>query len=641
MMKRLILGCLVSLLIACGGTPTPEPQPNPNDKTAPKLTASIPATGASAVPINAKVAFAFSEAMDEGSLELSPNPTIPLGTPTWNADSTEVAFENEVLAASTPYTLTLKAKDISDNTLAQTTITFTTSDTADTTAPSTPTGLIATPADAQVTLTWGASPEVDVAGYTLYVGTAEATLEQSTFVTGTAKTITGLTNDTKYFFALEAVDAAANKSSKTTPVSATPSATIKDTTPPTIQSSGPADNATDVTGEFVFSIVFSEPMDKSSLSFTLEPPEYVLEGIIWSDNDTVLDLAPLQLHLFSENTIYALAINAKDKAGNALSGDKEISFTTGEDAPQLVSSTPADGATNVPAPFAELSRITLTFSEAIDPDLFQYDNNFPYGCEDPVWETGNVTVHFDCTLRDENTYTIFYGGQSLTGQVFEDSISFSTIPDAAAPSVLSSFPVNNATGVPLGTLIQISFDDEMDEASTLAAISSSTPLGCTWELNKAKDTLRCSPANLQANTTYTVTVGETATDTSGKKLGGSGFCRGAPPCSYTFEFSTIITSTIGSLHVTISGAPTNLAKVRVTGPNGYTSGNLGSSKTLSDLEPGTYTITAQGFGTGQLGKPTCKIYTPTPASQTETVTAGLTASASVTYEVESCSIDEP
>jgi Bacterial Ig-like domain len=650
--KQLCLGILIIFLGACGGTSTPDPEPNPTDKTAPKLESSIPKTGTSNVPINVKLAFLFNEAMAEGSLELSSTPALTLGNPKWA--TTGIAFENEALAASTPYTLTLNAKDVSGNALAQTTITFTTSDSADTTAPSTPTGLVATPANGQVTLTWQANPESDVAGYTVYSGTTQDALESTTFVTETTKTMTGLTNDTTYFFALDAVDVANNHSSKTAPVSATPSTMVTDTTPPTIQSSDPADSATDVNPRNLkIKLVFSEPMDKATFSLTFMPPDpfpAIISKVVepaattpfkvsWSEEDTVATLDPTE-ELLRENITFTLALIAKDKAGNALSGDSDISFTTGKEPLRLVSSTPENGATNVPAPFSELVRITLTFSEAINPTTFQSDNNFPYGCEDPVWEAGNLTVNFDCTLRDENTYTLFYGGHSLTGEVFEDSISFSTIPDAAPPSVRSSFPLDNATGVGLGTLIAIAFDDEMDEASTLAAVSSSAPLGCTWELNGPKDTLRCSPANLQGNTTYTVTVSEAAKDTSGKNLVGSGLCRGAPPCSYTFEFSTIITSTVGDLRVNISGAPTNLAKVRVTGPGGF-SGVAGSSKTFTDLMPGTYTITAQGFSTGQPNKPTCRIYTPTPLSQTETVTAGQTASASVSYTSESCAPDAP
>jgi methionine-rich copper-binding protein CopC len=535
MMKRLILGCLVSLLIACGGTPTPEPQPNPNDKTAPKLTASIPATGASAVPINAKVAFAFNEAMDEASLELTSNPAITLGTATWNADSTSVAFDNGNLAASTAYTLTVKAKDLAGNALAATTLTFTTSDSADTTAPSTPTGLIATPADAQVTLTWGASPEVDVAGYTLYVGTAEATLEQSTFVTGTAKTITGLTNDTKYFFAIDAVDAAANKSSKTTPVSATPSATIKDTTPPTIQSSGPADNAIDVTGEFVFSIVFSEPMDKSSLTFTLDPPDYVLELVDWSNDDTTLTLSPLQLHLFTdkENTDYKLTVRAKDKAGNALSGDTDINFKTGVNVPTLVSSTPESGATNVAL---DLRKVLLTFSKPVDPATFTLETTFPGEGYDWLENDTQLSIYV-ATLYDESTYTVSFTGKDKQGHAFTGSFSFSTIPDSGSPQVLSTSPQDGATNVPLTMptgAIGIYFDDMMDQASAIAAVSSSLPLGCVWEFS---DGLECPAPNLAENTTYIITITTAAKDTSGNPFSRK-FCRGSFPCSYDFKFST-------------------------------------------------------------------------------------------------------
>ena len=614
----------------------------PTDKIAPTLSSSLPAKGASAVPINAKLGFSFNEAMDEESLELTSNPAITLGTPTWNAASTSIVFDNSNLAASTAYTLSVKAKDVSGNALAETTITFTTSDSADTTVPSTPTGLVATPANGQVTLTWQANPEADIAGYTVYVGTAQDKLESKDFVTTNSKAVTGLTNGTTYFFAIDAVDAANNHSSQSTPVSATPSATITDNTPPTLQSSDPADNTTNVKGEFVFSIVFSEPMDKSSLSFTLEPPDYVLKFIDWSNNDTVLSLSPASLHLFEqkENTPYKLTIAAKDRAGNTLAGDKDINFTTGFETPTLVSSTPADGATNVEASLIKAQVITLTFSEVVKPETFQTTTNFPYPCV-PMWETGNVTVSFFCLVNDSNTYTLDYEGQDLDLHDFSGSISFSTVPDTLPPSVLTTSPNDLAVNVSLATPIVIKFDDEMDEASTLAAVSSSPDVGCTWTLNIVKDTLECISANLQGNTTYTITVAETAQDTSGHQLGGSGFCRGAPPCSYEFMFSTIVTATTGSLRVNISGLPTDQNRVRVTGPNGYNSGAFGSSTTLSNLEPGTYTVTAAGFSTGLPNKPTCRIYLPEPATQTETVSAGQTSTASVSYSSESCETIDP
>jgi Bacterial Ig-like domain len=637
---------LALFLVSCGGTTT-KPQPNSTDKTAPTLASSLPAQGASAVPINAKLALAFSKAMDEGSLELTSNPPITLSAATWNPDSTSVAFGNDTLSASTTYSLSLKAKDVSGNALAQTTLSFSTSDTADIAAPTTPTGLVATPANGKVTLTWQDNPEPDVAGYTLYMGTTQDKLEAKEFITTNSKTLTDLTNSTQYFFAVDAVDNANNHSGKTTPISATPSATVTDTTPPTIQSSDPADNATDVRGEVGFSIVFSEPMDKSSLSVTLNPPEYSLNLVNWSDNDTVLTLSPARLQLFeqTESTAYTLLLNATDKAGNALSGDKEISFTTGFEVPTLVSSDPANGAIDIPATedviIGGITEIILTFSEGVDTDKFEIDFNSPYTCLISKSETVSETVRLGCPLYDGNTYTLSYKGQDLDLHDFSGSISFSTVPDTVAPSVLVISPNDLAVDVPLATPIEIWFDDEMDETSTLAAVSSSPDVGCTWSLNITKDTLECSPTNLQGNTTYTITVAETAKDTSGKNLVGAGACRGTPPCSYEFMFSTIVTATTGSLGVSISGAPSALAKVNVTGPNGYSSGNLSSSTTLSDLEPGTYTVIAKGFGTGQLGKPTCKIYTPEPTTQTATVSAGQTATASVSYSSEPCPDLEP
>jgi Bacterial Ig-like domain len=419
--KQLCLGLLLIFLGACGGTSTPDPIPDATDKTSPELTFSIPTADSSNVPINVKLAFTFSEAINEASLELTSIPALMLGTPIWTANSTGVAFDNEALAASTSYILTLKAKDVSGNALVQTTLTFTTSSTADTSAPSTPIGLVATPANGQVTLTWQANPESDVAGYTLYIGTAENALEPTRLVTETTKTITGLSNDTRYFFTIDAVDIAANKSSKTTSVSATPSATVTDTTPPTIQSSNPADNVSDVSPrDTSLELQFSEPMDKASLEFAITPrfgtndaPPNEPFTIVWSENDTVVTLQPSVSNVVAEDTTFTLSVNAKDKAGNALSGNKEISFKTGFDVPFLVSSTPANGATNVPV--SERLIVSLVFSEAVDPKTFEYNSTFPYGCEDPIWSVENTTVALECTLYDGHTYPLFYGGQDSDG----------------------------------------------------------------------------------------------------------------------------------------------------------------------------------------------------------------------------------
>ena len=82
--------------------------------------------------------------------------------------------------------------------------------------PSAPTGLTATAGDAQVALSWTApttntdsSAITDLAGYNVYYGTTSGgsySQHNSTTVTGTTYTVTGLTNGTTYYFVVKAVD---------------------------------------------------------------------------------------------------------------------------------------------------------------------------------------------------------------------------------------------------------------------------------------------------------------------------------------------------------------------------------------------------------------------------------------------------
>jgi hypothetical protein len=79
--------------------------------------------------------------------------------------------------------------------------------TNDTLAPTTPTGLTATPASTQVTLTWNANSEGDLAGYRLF---RDGTLIAQQ--TGTTYTDTGRTNGTTHTYTLEAYDTRGNRS---------------------------------------------------------------------------------------------------------------------------------------------------------------------------------------------------------------------------------------------------------------------------------------------------------------------------------------------------------------------------------------------------------------------------------------------
>ena len=100
------------------------------------------------------------------------------------------------------------------------------------TTPSAPTALSATAGDAQVSLSWTAPSSNGgsaITGYDVYEGTSagaesSTAVNGTTLVSGTTYTATGLTNGTKYYFTVEAVNGVGN-SSASNEASATPVAT--------------------------------------------------------------------------------------------------------------------------------------------------------------------------------------------------------------------------------------------------------------------------------------------------------------------------------------------------------------------------------------------------------------------------------
>ena len=132
------------------------------------------------------------------------------GTSTGSTSSTSASFSG--LACGTAYTITVDAYDAAGNRSAKASITASTAacpPPADTQAPTTPGGLNATSATTNsITLTWTASSDnVGVTGYGKY---KDGTLISSG--TGTTYTYSGLTCGTKYVLAVDAYDAAGNRS---------------------------------------------------------------------------------------------------------------------------------------------------------------------------------------------------------------------------------------------------------------------------------------------------------------------------------------------------------------------------------------------------------------------------------------------
>jgi hypothetical protein len=356
------------------------------DTTAPTVTFTDPADGATGVAINRNIAASFSEAMDPltittATFTLQQGATPISGIVTYSG-VTAVFNPTGNLASSTTYTATITtgAKDLAGNALAANyTWSFTTGAAPDTTAP---TVIFTDPADGETgvalnkkiaatfsevmdpltittatfTLNQGATP---ISGSVTYVGliaTFDPTSDLASNTTYTATITIGAKdlagNAMAAFYAWDFTTGAA-----------------PDTTAPTVILTDPANGETGVALNKNIAATFSEAMDPltiNNVTFTLRLGTTPISGTVTYSGVTAVFNPTGNL---ASNTTYTATITtgAKDLAGNALAADYTWSFTTGAvldtTHPTVILTVPVDAATGV----ADNTTITATFSEAMDP----------------------------------------------------------------------------------------------------------------------------------------------------------------------------------------------------------------------------------------------------------------------------------
>lgn len=137
-----------------------------------------------------------------------------------------------------------------------------------------------------------------------------------------------------------------------------------DTTSPSITSSIPAHQSTQVALGTVLEFEFSEPMNVDMVQVSISPT-VMLGAPSWSDGNTRLSLQPGTN--LAQNTPYTVTVTGKDLAGNSLTGNRVISFSTTGPAPD---STPPEPLGQLPADLAtgveRTASITILFSEPMD-----------------------------------------------------------------------------------------------------------------------------------------------------------------------------------------------------------------------------------------------------------------------------------
>ncbi|MCX8087971.1 MAG: Ig-like domain-containing protein [Meiothermus ruber] len=469
--RKLSIPLLYIVLVACQ---------NNADTTPPTIASSVPASGATNIALSSNLAITFSEAMNQSSVTINVSPALSLGTPVWNTPVT-VAFDPPNLEPDTSYTVTVEGKDQAGNNLSgNKTITFQTIPPPDNTPPATPSGVKATAGDGEFFVDWNPGTEPDLAGYTVYVGSAADALAPILFVekpTVLAK-VTGLENGKTYFYAVDAQDTSGNRSVR----SATASVTPKDNVAPTLASSEPANGAQDLMLVPALRFTFSEPMDTVSVQIgmcvsadppataTCATPTAVNFGApVWSEGDTVARFTPTD-QLQSGKT-HVLVISAKDKGGNPLSGPNTVAFSlraTPDTTPPTVVSRNTGSTPTTGQGFVE-----LIFDEAMDQQSVQaaFLSQPAIACS-WIW-TGN-TARCNGVLEQLSLYTITLGtgARDSAGNAMLAPYQFGFTTPNFNPRVLSFTP-SSRFGPPINVSptspIVLNFSEPMEQPSTQAA----------------------------------------------------------------------------------------------------------------------------------------------------------------------------
>ena len=130
---------------------------------------------------------------------------------------------NTTTASNAAHTLTSTAYDAASNTGSSAAVNVTVNNAGDTTPPTAPSNLAASPAKRKISLTWTASTDnVGVTGYQVWRSSSPTgTFAQIATTTNTSYTNNGLTSGSTWYYYVKATDAAGNVSAQSNTASAT------------------------------------------------------------------------------------------------------------------------------------------------------------------------------------------------------------------------------------------------------------------------------------------------------------------------------------------------------------------------------------------------------------------------------------
>lgn len=306
------------------------------------------------------------------------------------------------------------------------------------------------------------------------------------------------------------------------------------TTIPTVSSTTPVNLSTGVAFNNKLTVTFSEAMDSSTITtatFTLMQGTSFVSGTV-SYTGKIATFTPSGN--LAPNTLYIATVTtmAKNVAGNALANNYVWSFTTGASAaitlPTISLTDPVNAATDV----ALNQKISATFSVAMDASTITASTftllQGTTSVSGFVSYSGTTAIFAPASNLAQNTaYTVIIttGAKDLTGNALAGNYIWNFTTGTAAvviaPTVISTDPVDAATGVTFNQKIAATFSKTMD-ASTITTATFTLKQGTasiSGFVSYSGTTAIFTPANnLTASTTYSATITTGTKDLTGNAL---------------------------------------------------------------------------------------------------------------------------
>jgi len=261
------------------------------------------------------------------------------------------------------------------------------------------------------------------------------------------------------------------------------------------------------------------------------------------------------------------------------------SSSNGSTIPTVTSTDPAGTATSV----SLNSKVVASFSEAMDTATIDTSSFTVIGAGEPAltgtvsYDANSISASFtsgsNFTASTLYTATITTAAKSALSQPLANdyvwSFTSDTTSDTTAPTVISTDPVNAATGFALNRNISAVFSEKLDPASVNAGSFKLTAgAGATsvsGAVSYANKLVSFNPASdLAASTLYTATLTTAVTDLAANAL--------AADYVWTFTTDTALATGPDPVNLRTAGNFVILSKTGITNvPASDITGNIGAS----------------------------------------------------------------